>query len=89
MLRDGPRVEEEDILDLGEVLGVRVDAGTRSPVCLVGRLFSEKGYNVFALLNVMTKMIVHGFFVINPGISMAISLPSGTCLGESNRHMFR
>ncbi|KAL8543244.1 hypothetical protein ACS0TY_003962 [Phlomoides rotata] len=56
MLRDGPRVEEEDILDLGEVLGVRVDAGTRSPVCLVGRLFSEKGYNVFALLNVMTKV---------------------------------
>ncbi|KAL8544826.1 hypothetical protein ACS0TY_005152 [Phlomoides rotata] len=44
---------EDEVLDLG--FGVGQDNGPTSPICLVGRLCTEKTFNIYALTDVMLK----------------------------------
>ncbi|KAL8478957.1 hypothetical protein ACS0TY_030735 [Phlomoides rotata] len=50
---------EDEVLDLGEIPGVESAKGAL-PVCLAGRLITEKKYNQFSLIDVSKAFQLKG-----------------------------
>ncbi|KAL8545966.1 hypothetical protein ACS0TY_005902 [Phlomoides rotata] len=55
MNQGNPKIEKDEILDLGKVGVIDTRKLKSNPICLVGKVCVEKAINSFALIDVMYK----------------------------------